>query len=366
MRVWFLLLALALLGAVYWWWRKRMGPSRLTQAGGIEGARLYAEGMHYRQGLGVDVDYPRARQTLLRAAELGHAAAQYDLGLMLDEGLGGTLDEDSAMQWIERAAQGGDLRALLRMGKSSLESGDVDEKGQAEAWLLRAAEAGSAEGQYLLATQYRDKKSPLWNSLKAVHWISKAAEQGYPPALFALSEMYANGSGVAKNIPQSDAWLLKAAQQGVPEAMLKLGQLYLTGAFGHSFKQDYHAALDWFRRAGAQGVGEAEYEVGLRYEHNEGVSAPDMKRAVEYFLNAARLGFAPAQYRMGQLYRLGHHVPQDLEKSRHWFAAAEAQGYGDSAEQVKAVRLRQMQEVPPLPMEEPLVADSKQGVDWEG
>lgn len=364
MSLWWVVLALGIAGATgYWWWSR----TRRSNPGGGEADRLYRQGMNCRQGTGVALDYAQARQLLLQAAEMGQAAAQYDYGMMLHDSLGGPHDAEGAMHWMAQSAEAGDVRAQLHMGKSCLAGeGIAQDTGQAVAWLLQAAEAGNAEAQYLLATLYRDKSSPLWNSAKAANWMIKAAEQNQPAALYALSEMYEHGSGVGKNLHQADALLLKAAQRGVPEAMFRLGKLYLNGAFGHTFPQDYHAALDWFRRAGAQGIGEAEYEVGLRYERNEGVPEPDMRRAAECFLSAAKLGFAPAQYRIAQLYRYGHHVPLDLDKAKRWFAAAAAQGYGDAAEQVKALRARvQEAALPPVPPDESAQIDS-QGVDWKG
>jgi TPR repeat protein len=368
MRVVLILLGLLVLGAAaYWWWLRRSVPGREGQES-TEAERLYQQGMAYRKGVGVDFDYPRARQLLRQAAETGHAGAQYDYGVMLREGLGGAKDEAEALSSIERAARGGDARARLEMGRRSLVGDGVEQSLQnAESWLNGAAESGNVEAQVLLANLYRDRASPLWHSIKAAALMTKAADQRHPAAAYALSEMYEKGEGVERNVKLADEWLRKAAGYGVPEAEFKLAKFYLTGAFGHSFPQDYRAALDWFRRAAAHGIGEAEYEVGLRYERNEGVDAPDMVLAVTSFLKAAELGYAPAQYRMGQMFLYGDTVEKDPVKSRHWFAAAAAQGFGDASEQVKKLRAREI--VKPVIAQEPdLPSDigRNEGADWKG
>lgn len=150
----------------------------------------------------------------------------------------------------------------------------------------------------------------------------------------------------------------------MPEAQFKLGKYYLSGAFGHAFPQDFRKALEWFRRAGAHGVAEAEYEAGLRYERNEGVDMPDKIVAVEHFLKAAEMGFAPAQYRMGQLYQYGDTVAKNLDEARRWFKAAAAQGYGEAADREKALLQRDS--------ETPFIAPASEGAakaddeDWKG
>ena len=97
--------------------------------------------------------------------------------------------------------------------------------------------------------------------------------------------------GVTRDVNKSDQLLLEAADFGVPQAQLKLGHFYLNGTFGHAFKQDYRAALLWFQRAAGHGLAEAEYEVGQRYENNEGVDGQDMGMAAAAYLRAAALGF---------------------------------------------------------------------------
>lgn len=333
MSVLLILFLLAAMAGGYFWYRGRQVEPANQPANVAE--TLYEEGLGYRKGLGVDFDYARARELWQQAADLGNLPAQYDLGLMLEQGLGGPKDEAGALQWIARAADGGERRATLAMGKRRLAAGASD----AVDWLQRAADAGSAEGQYLLAMVYGDRNSPFWHSAKALVLLNKAAEQHYPAALFALSEMYEKGAGVTRDIKVADRWLYQAAQQGMPEAQLKLAKYYLTGAFGHNFPLDYHQALEWFRRAAANGVAEAVYEVGVRYERNEGVDAMDKVQAAECFRRAAEMGYPPAQYRLGQLHMYGDTVSKNMEEAHRWFAAAAAQGHPEATKQMAALRL---------------------------
>ncbi|CAG1773159.1 partial Secretory immunoglobulin A-binding protein EsiB, partial [uncultured bacterium] len=202
---------------------------------------------------------------------------------------------------------------------------------RAEQYLRGAAEAGLAEAQAVLGELYLIAEPPLADPVKAAAWLAKAVAQRYPAAYFALSELYERGTGVAKDLKKADELLLQAADFGEPKAQLKIAKYYLTGAFGHTFAQNYRAALDWFKRASAHGVAEAEYEVGLRYERNEGVDRPDMALAASSYLKAAEMGYAPAQHRIGQVYLYGQGVNQNLREARRWFSAAAAQGHVEAA-----------------------------------
>ena len=58
-------------------------------------------------------DYARALTPLTRAAEAGHAGAQYNLGfLYLGGGRGVAQDEAQAIYWLRKAAAQGDEDAL--------------------------------------------------------------------------------------------------------------------------------------------------------------------------------------------------------------------------------------------------------------
>ncbi|KAA0569434.1 tetratricopeptide repeat protein [Azospirillum sp. Sh1] len=65
----------------------------------------------YTDGLGVPRDPAIAARWMLRAAETGYAAAQYDYGLTLLRGDGIPCDLDAGKEWIRKAAVQGDVNA---------------------------------------------------------------------------------------------------------------------------------------------------------------------------------------------------------------------------------------------------------------
>ena len=58
------------------------------------------------------------------------------------------------------------------------------------------------------------------------------------------------------------------------------------------------------REAAEAGDSKAIFEIGSRYADGRGVKS-DMKQAAEWYEKSAELGFAPAQYRIGNLYEKG-------------------------------------------------------------
>jgi S1-C subfamily serine protease len=104
----------------------------------------YILGVMYRDGLGVPRDYKAAVEWYGKAAEQGHADAQFYLGVMYNFGTGTPQDYKAAVKWWRKAAEQGDAQAQQHLGNSYLTGAGVlqdDVKGSA--WALVAAMNGS-------------------------------------------------------------------------------------------------------------------------------------------------------------------------------------------------------------------------------
>mgnify|MGYP006093238833 CR=1 FL=1 len=73
-------------------------------------------------------------------------------------------------------------------------------------------------------------------------------------------------------------------------------------------------------------LAESNYNAGLMHETGEGGVEKDMKKAFEFYLSAANLGFPLAQYNLGSYYESGEGVIQDLKKAFKWYLEAAEQG----------------------------------------
>lgn len=70
---------------------------------------------------------------------------------------------------------------------------------------------------------------------------------------------------------------------------------------------------------------DAEFAKGV-----DAFAVRDYESAWFRFLGLARLGDADSQYNLGQMYRRGEGVPQDLVQARRWYEAAAGQGFAEA------------------------------------
>ena len=124
-------------------------------------------------GKGVQQNDAEAVKWYRRAADQGHAEAQYNLGVMYDDGQGVQQDYAEAVKWYRRAA-----------------------------------EQGHAKAQFNLGNMYREGKGVQQDFSKAVLWFEKAASQGFDPAKQALEQiriLQARASSADPPVSSSDA-----------------------------------------------------------------------------------------------------------------------------------------------------------------
>jgi hypothetical protein len=102
-------------------WTERMALSASTQSEESADA-LYFIGKRHRSADGVPQDYEKAAFLFRRAAELGDARAQLELGNLYSEGKGVSQDYALAVVWYRKAAEQGNSWAQYILG-------DLYEKG---------------------------------------------------------------------------------------------------------------------------------------------------------------------------------------------------------------------------------------------
>ncbi len=154
-----------------------------------------------------------------KAAEGGHAWAQYFLGYCYEFGKGVAVDCKAAAEWYAKAAAQGNAGAQSNLGY-------LYEKGKGVAQDFNAAAA----------------------------WYAKAAVQGNAGAQFNVGVLYNNGTGVAQDFKTATAWYAKAAAQGDASAQYNLGVCYENG---EGAVQDFKTAAAWYAKAAAQGDADA-------------------------------------------------------------------------------------------------------------
>jgi hypothetical protein len=191
-----------------------------------------------------------------KAAELGDAVAQYNLGVSYERGQGVAQDYVQAVYWYRKAA-----------------------------------EQGYANAEYNLGGMYRNGQGVPKDYAQAADWWRRAAAQGLANAQDGLGSLYFLGQGVVQDYAQAAAWYRKAAEQGYAKAEYNLGVSYY---FGQGVTQDYVQTVYWYRKAAEQGYANAEYNLGVSYEKGQGVPQ-DSAQAANWYRKATEHGYANAQ-----------------------------------------------------------------------
>jgi TPR repeat protein len=222
-------------------------------------------------------------QWSLRAASLGHVAAQYHVGYLYHQGEGTDRDLAEAFRWFTLSAEQGFGPAMLALGRLH-DSGALAPEDPARAawWYARAAEAGAVPALYFLALSHIDGRGVEKSEKEVERLLKEASDQGHEESSRLLT-MYRVASSASVTIPG----VMEAARRGFGEEAYKLALLYRFGFW--ELPQDRGLFLHWLETAAAQGHDKALYELGLIYENGDGVE-PDEYKAWRYLVRAALRG----------------------------------------------------------------------------
>jgi TPR repeat protein len=204
--------------------------------------------------------------SLVKAALLGDATAQWKLGLKYENGTEITKDLQQSFRWFKQSA-------------------------------LR----GSAIGQHRLALAYAAAWGVKKNAELAIKWWMESAEKNCSYAQGSLARRYEIGDGVEKN-PAAALLLYEKSATGTnpwSQAQFRLGELYYDGIY---VEQDYLKAAEWFARAAVQntpydGGSEAQYRLGMMLKEGKGIKQ-DFVKAAEWFKKASVLGNKEASFEL--------------------------------------------------------------------
>ena len=254
---------------------------RLSAERGFEPARSILKLLHADEP--DDGGAPEdAAESLRRAAELGDAEAQYELGERYFNGDGVERDYVEAVKWFRKAADQGDSNAMRRLGDCYMEGKGVEkDPDTALDWSRRAVERA------------RDRARAALDALNSVFEEEMGKDSEESPVFFPgvgeesdavePADRLPEGGGESDSEPgdpnvreddQKSAAeddvesLRKAAEQGDAAAQSNLGCCY---SDGRGVEQDYEEAAKWFRKAAEQGDATAQSYLGYCYENGKGV-----------------------------------------------------------------------------------------------
>lgn len=259
---------------------------------------LFQQGYNYYNGIGVKRDYAKAVECYTKAANMGFANAQSNLGLCYENGYGVPQSYSEAVKWY-----------------------------------TKAAEQGNSVAQSNLGLCYDNGRGVAKSYTEAVKWYTKSAEQGNAAAQCYLGYCYYHGNGVAKSYTEAVKWYTKSAEQGFARAQCNLGYCY---NHGNGVPQSYTEAVEWYTKAAEQGNASAQFNLGYCYAYGNGVPQ-SYTEAAKWYTKAAEQGDASAQNNLGFLYQNGNGVPKSIDKARELYQKAAAQGEEGAKRRLQAL-----------------------------
>ena len=281
-------------------------------------------GLYYYRGTDVPQDYEKALYWFRKAAEQDEMYALYNLGICYYYGHGVKQDYKQAYEWYLKSAEYDYANAENYIGLCYENGyGVKQDYKQAVEWFNKAVEKNDKHALYNLGRCYYYGRGVDMDYKRAVELFKKSAEQGHPNAENYIGICYENGYGVTQDYKQAVKWYRKAAEQGERYAQYNLGYCYY---YGNGVEQDYKQAAEWYRKSANQGYVKAINNLGLCYEKGNGVPRDDNK-AFELYSKAAKGGNMVAMYNMGQCYRYGRGVTPNIDVAVSWYKKSAAEGY---------------------------------------
>ena len=238
-----------------------------------------------------------AEKYLKTAAEQGDPVAQSEYGKILnDQGFDGT-------DWQKKAAAQGIVPAMEALGDYY----DADENpAAARDWYQKAAEAGNARAAWKLGDLLQPDAPE-----QAHDWYQKAAAGGELHAALRLGDYYRE-----RDPAKARTYYQAATALGEPEARYKLAELLRAS--------DPAAARAWYRKAALEGydntnsAAKAAETLGDLYRHGENVPQ-NLTEAYSWYSRAATI---PAEMALATMYENGEGVEADPVRARQHYRRA--------------------------------------------
>ena len=190
-----------------------------------------------------------------------------------------------------------------------------------------------AEAQFFLANCFGNGSLGLQvDHEKAYNLYVQASKQNHPAATYRTAVCNEVGAGTRRDHHRAVLFYRKASALGDTAGMYKLGMVLLNGMLGQP--RNTREAIVWLKRAAAQADEEnphALHELALLHEKPNAVVPHDEAYAKELFTQAAQLGYAPSQFKLGGAYEYGNLTcAVDPRRSIAWYTKAAGKGDGES------------------------------------
>lgn len=277
-----------------------------------------ALGECYYDGSGVSQKFEEAFIWFKKAANQGVAEAYYYLYLCYIKGVGTDKDAKAAIKALNKAAKLKDPESCYVLARF-YNTGTLVEKKEKRALLLykKSAELGYYKAQEILGKIYKSGLlGEVKNPKKSFNWYLKAAEQGSASGQFYVGYFYSTGYGTEKDPIQAFEWYSKSAQQNNSAAINNLAYCY---EIGKGVGIDLVKAVSLYEKAAKLGNIRAKKNVANCYRYGKGVN-PDAEKYFYWILDAAKNNDLESIGKIAYYYFLGFGTEKSNEDALMWYA----------------------------------------------
>ncbi|KAI8968297.1 hypothetical protein BDF20DRAFT_793611, partial [Mycotypha africana] len=197
-----------------------------------------------------------------------------------------------------------------------------------------AGKVGDPEAQFLLGSCYGmgALEAPI-DHRRAFQWYFQASKYGHAEATYRTAVCYELGIGTEKNGDCAGIFYRKGAHMGHIPSMYKLGIILLQGYCDQPIAKK--EAVIWLQRAVSEASAQQSSSTTATPMNSppnlQPFLIPDPKYAVNVLLKeAAQLGHAPSQNKLGEYYEVGYHCPEDETMSIYWYTLAARQDFPEA------------------------------------
>lgn len=324
------------------------------------GSSAHSLAFMYMRGEGVPADERRAIDYWHIAADNGITQAQRIISREYLTGEYLVRDNDKAKKYIEMAAEKGDAEAQFTLGRYYVSDMGFDDDQKCFEWFMKAAEQGYVEAEYAVGGCYENELGVKQDYSEANRWYQIAVKDGHAQAAYSLGINYLEGRGIDKDNEAGILLLEIASNGGIRKASRELASRYHYGVPNYKGQALYknpseaqrlatiavedesdglaqtilakildedfgnaQAAVDWYRRAVANGNKEAMLGLSRIYVNTQ-TNCQDAVRMLSQLIGGKN---GEAQYLYAQCLENGYGCTKDKREAKKYYQLAQSNGY---------------------------------------
>lgn len=248
--------------------------------------------------------------------------ATYDKGL-----INSNLKGENNFDELLKVAEQGDAQAQYLLGQY-FDEGIIVDKNLHDAfyWYQKSAQQNNIKAELAVAKCFKNGTGVEESEFEAFNLYQKLANQEIAEAQYYLGLCYYEGIGTDENAEEAYYWYHKSAKQNFPLAEFTVGQCLL---WGDGIIENNDDALFWLERACTHNFSEAYYLIGKCFERGWGTEI-NLNSALSNYLKASELGYSDAQFKTGWFYEKGIGTAVNIKRAFYFYklAASNQNRYG--------------------------------------